>query len=306
MKTKLFFSILLFLSFSAVKAQYYFYNGDFFENNLLIEVGGSVGGMNAFTDLGGRKGVGKKFVKDFNARNTRLEGGIFVGAMYKNSVGVRLEATFGKVTAYDSILKKVAPTTNGRYERHLEFKSPITELAFLVELHPFEMFGNYGEDKFPPEVSPYLVGGIGYFHFNPQATLNGGLVDLRPLHTEGQGFAEYPKVKEYSLNQVCFPLGMGARYDISSAINVRVEFLWRILTTDYLDDVSGKYIDPAVFANYLSGYQLNQAILLNDRHIPGAKYSTAHPGGVRGNPKNNDSYITLSLKLGLTIGRDRR
>lgn len=306
MKTRLFVILLLLFAFSETKAQYYFFNGDYYENNLLVEVGGSFGAMNAFTDLGGRRGIGKKFIKDFNIKNTRMQGGLFVGLMFKNSVGLRLEATFGKITAYDSILRKVASSTNGRYERNLEFKSPIAEVALLAELHPFEMFGNYGEDRYPPEVSPYLLGGIGYFHFNPQATLNGGLVDLQPLHTEGQGFVEYPRAKEYSLNQMCFPIGAGARYDISSAINVRVELIYRITSTDYLDDVSGKYIDPSVFPNYLSGYKLNQALLLHDRHIPGAHYSTAHPDGVRGNPKNKDGYVTMNFKLGLTIGRDRR
>ncbi|MCO6497458.1 MAG: hypothetical protein J5I50_07320 [Chitinophagaceae bacterium] len=306
MKTRLFVFLLLIFAFTESKAQYYFFNGDYYENNLLVEVGGSFGAMNAFTDLGGRRGIGKKFIKDFNIKNTRIQGGLFVGLMFKNSVGLRLEATFGKVTAYDSILRKVAPSTNGRYERNLEFKSPISEIALMGEFHPFEMFGNYGEDRYPPEVSPYIVAGVGFFKFNPQATLNGGLVDLHPLRTEGQGFAEYPRAKEYSLRQMSFPFGAGARYDISVTTNIRVEIIYRFTTTDYLDDVSGKYIDPIYFANYLSGYQLNQALLLHDRHIPGAKYSTAHPDGVRGNPNNKDGYVTLNLKLGLTIGRDRR
>lgn len=306
MRTKfLFITILLFCFFES-RSQYYFFNGEYYEKELLVEVGGSFGAMNAFTDLGGRRGVGKKFVKDFNIKNTHVTGGLFVGLMLKNLVGLRVEATFGTVSAYDSILKKVAPTTNGRYERHLEFRSPITEIAALVEIHPFEIFGNYGPDKYPPEVSPYAIFGVGYFHFNPQATLNGSLVDLQPLKTEGQGFTEYPRAKEYTLNQISFPIGAGARYDISSALNIRIELLYRILRTDYLDDVSGKYIDPSVFPNYLSGIRLNEAILLNDRHIPGAVYSTAHPDGVRGNPKNRDGYVTFSIKAGITIGRDRR
>lgn len=300
----LFFALIF--AFSSSRAQYYFYNGQYFDNDLIVEIGPSLGGMNAFTDLGGRKGVGKKGVKDFNIQNTHLSGGLFLGVMFRNALGFRLEATLGKVSAYDSILKKVAATTNGRYERNLEFKSEISEIVGMFELHPFEVFGNYTDDRFPPEVSPYVVFGVGYFSFNPQATLNGRLVDLQPLSTEGQGFAEYPHVKKYKLNQINFPLGAGARYDISPILNVRLELLYRILRTDYLDDVSGKYIDPVVFANYHTGLRLNQAVLLNDRHIPGAEYSTAHPDGVRGNPKNNDGYLTFSVKLGLTFGREHR
>lgn len=302
---RIFALLLLMFSFTSAKAQYYFYDGSYYEHNLMVEVGGVIGGMNAFTDIGGRKGVGKKFVKDFNIQNTHITGGAFIGFNYKNAISLRLEAAFGKVSAYDSILKKVGHTTNGRYERNLEFQSKITEVSALLELHPFEMFGNYDSDRYPPEVSPYIVGGIGYFHFNPQATLNGGLVDLHPLRTEGQGFDEYPRAKEYKLNQINFPIGFGARYDLSPVINLRLEMLYRILQTDYLDDVSGKYIEPSYFAKYLSGYQLNQALLLHDRHIPGAEYSTAHPDGVRGNPKSNDGYITFTVKVGITIGRER-
>jgi len=297
--------LFIFLSTgSALKAQYYFYDGNYYESDFVYEVGGSVGAMNAFTDLGGRKGVGKRGVKDFNFKNTDFCGSIFFSAVYKNEIALRLEGTFGQVHAYDSILKSVAPTTGGRYERNLSFRSSISEIALVVEFHPFFIFGNYDDEHYPPAVSPYVLAGVGYFHFNPQATLNGNIVDLHPLSTEGEGFSEYPNVHPYKLSQINFPLGLGARYDLSPIINLRAELVTRILETDYLDDVSGRYIDPSVFANHLSGLQLTQALLLNDRHKPGAV--TAHPNGIRGRPSNNDSYITFNVKVGLTLGRDRR
>lgn len=307
MKIKILIFFFLIASGSQLKAQYYFYNGDYYNNDMVYEIGGSFGGMNCMTDLGGRKGNGRNGVKDFNIKTTLPCGSVFFDAMYKNQIGLRLEGTFGTVQAYDSILKNVAGTTEQRYVRNLSFKSPIDEVALMLEFHPFEMFGNYNQDHFPPAVSPYLLGGVGFFHFNPQAELNGTWVDLQPLHTEGEGFADvrttkYPK--EYSLNQINFPIGIGARYDLSPVINIRAEFVYRILMTDYLDDVSGRYIDPSVFAQYLSGAQLTDALLLNDRAKPGAE--TAHPGGIRGNPKNNDSYMSFNIKLGLTLGRDRR
>lgn len=304
MKLKLFTFFILVLAGSQLKAQYYFYDGNYFDRDVVFELGGSVGVMNAMTDLGGRKGRGKSGVKDFNLKNTQFGGGLFFDVMYKNTIGLRVEGTFGSIHAYDSILKNVAPTTNQRYERNLSFRSSISEISVLAELHPFYLFGNYNDDHYPPAISPYIVAGIGYFHFNPQAKLNGTFVDLQPLHTEGEGFAEYPNVKEYKLSQINFPVGIGARYDLSPVLNLRAEIVYRFLTTDYLDDVSGRYIEPSVFANYLSGTKLTQAILLNDRHKPGAE--TAHPDGIRGNPNNKDAYITFSVKLGLTLGRERR
>ncbi|MEO6221180.1 MAG: hypothetical protein ABIO81_12175 [Ginsengibacter sp.] len=304
MKIKFIFLFLLFASAKELNAQYYFYDGKYYESNFVLEIGGSVGAMNTFSDLGGRKGLGKKFVKDFNFKNTQLCGSIFFSTVYKNEIALRFEATFGRIHAYDSILKDVAPTTNERYERNLSFRSSITEIALVAEFHPFFIFGNYNDDHYPPGVSPYLLAGIGYFHFNPQAKLNNNYVNLQPLSTEGQGFAEYPSRSVYKLDQICFPLGLGARYDISAILNLRAEIVTRILKTDYLDDVSSRYIDPSVFANYFSGVQLKNALLLNNRGKPGA--STAHPDGIRGRPNNNDSYITFSLKLGLTLGRERK
>lgn len=304
MKIRIIFLFLLFAGAKQSDAQYYFYDGRYYESDFVYEIGGSIGAMNAFTDLGGRKGIGKKFVKDFNFKNTEFCGSIFFSTVYKNEIAVRLEATFGQIHAYDSILKKVAPTTNERYERNLSFRSSIAEISLVAEFHPFFIFGNYNDDHYPPAVSPYLLAGIGYFHFNPQAQLNNNYVDLQPLSTEGEGFAEYPNSKVYKLNQICFPLGLGARYDISALLNVRAEIVTRILQTDYLDDVSGRYIDPSVYSNYFTGTKLSHALLLNDRHKPGA--STAHPDGIRGRPINNDSYITFSVKLGLTLGRERR
>ncbi len=304
MKEKLLFLFILFSFARQVRAQYYFYDGSYYNNDLVYEIGGSIGAMNAFTDLGGRKGRGKKGVKDFNFKNTQFCGGIFFSTVFKNEIALRIEVTFGQVHAYDSILKKIVATTNERYERNLSFRSFIAEISLVAEFHPFYIFGNYNDDHYPPAVSPYLLGGIGYFHFNPQAELNNNYVNLQPLSTEGEGFAEYPDSKPYKLNQVCFPLGLGARYDVSPLINLRAEIVDRILQTDYLDDVSGRYIDPSVYGNYFSGPKLQQALLLNDRHKPGA--TTAHPDGIRGSPQNNDSYITFNIKLGLTLGRNRR
>src|ERR1035437_5925255 len=130
--------ILIFFLFLAagnqLKTQYYFYDGNYYESDIVYEIGGSIGVMNAFTDLGGRKGTGKKFVKDFNFKNTQFRGSIFFNAVYKNEIAVRIEGTFGQIHAYDSILKSLATTTNGRYERNLSFRSSISEIMLAADL----------------------------------------------------------------------------------------------------------------------------------------------------------------------------
>lgn len=300
----LLFIPMLFSIDNKTHAQYYFYDDKYYDKPVVFELGASGGGMNCFTDLGGKKGIGKKFIKDYNLKNTQLCGSIYLNAIYQEAIAFRIEGTYGQVKAYDSILKKVPASTFGRYERNLSFRSSITEVMALVEIHPLNLIGRHDDNWSPPLISPYVLAGIGFFKFNPQTQLNNIWVDLQPLHTEGQGFSAYSERKEYKLNQTNIPLGAGIKYDLSSIINVRAEFVYRILQTDYLDDVSTTYIDPSEFSNNLSGTKLNQALLLNKRSTNTTVWKT-DPGSQRGNPEINDSYFSFNLKIGLTFGRQR-
>lgn len=287
----------LVLNQTPVYAQYYYYNDKYYDNAVVMELGATFGVMNSLTDLGGKKGIGKKFIKDLNWQNAHLSYGFYAMAMYENKIGVRLEATFGEVSAYDSILKDVKTTTFGRYERNLSFQSRIADFQLAVEIHPL-MFKNF-DDQDPPRMSPYLTAGIGYFNFDPKASLNGQLYSLQPLRTEGQGFAEYPDRKPYQLSQVNFGLGLGLKYELTSLLNAKLELNHRILTTDYLDDASTGYIDPALFYNYLPVNRAAVAEQLYNRNVTDV-------GEQRGNPENNDAFFTIQFKVGMTLGRQRR
>ncbi len=307
-KLTIVFSVILMLAVSAEKAsaQYYFYDNKYYDSPIMFEVGGSVGVMNCLTDIGGNKGVGKKFVKDLNMGKTKFAGSIYLSAMYEYMFALRLEGTFGQLAGDDKVLAKVAPSTHGRYERNLSFKTKITDFILGVEIHPLYIMNRNNEDKEPPLFSPYLFGGVGFFSFKPQTTLNGKTVDLQPLSTEGQGFAEYPDRKPYKLNQMTIPFGAGVKYDLGSTISLRAEFVYRKLNTDYLDDVSSQYyIDPSLYANYFTGAKLTNALLLNNRQYelnPGAGYNTQDE---RGNPNNKDSYFSFNVKIGYTFGREK-
>ncbi len=304
--------LLLLVSGYRASAQYYFYDNYSYDMPVMFELGGSVGLMNCLTDVGGRSGLGKPFVKDLNIGNNQFNGSIYFMATYKEKIAIRLEGTFGHIKAYDSILKDVKATSQGRYERNLNFRSKISELSLVAEFHPLFIFIDWmGTDRDPPYFSPYLAAGIGLFSFSPQSkTRNGKYADLQPLSLEGQGFAEYPERKPYKLAQISFPIGVGVRYELGPSFNLRAEFLYRILATDYLDDVSKKYIDAAVFSNYFTGTDLRNAqdLSFNQRTNTGTnsvEFRKAE-GGIRGNPKNNDSYFTFNIKIGFTLGREKR
>ncbi len=289
-------------------SQYYYYDNDYYDTDWIFELGASIGAMNCLTDLGGKKGIGKPFIKDLNLGKTRWAGSGFLSALYKNKLGIRLEYTFGNIKADDKILAPIADNSGGRYYRNQNFRSKISEISLVGEFHPLFIFIDWmGTDKEPPRISPYLVGGVGYFSFNPQTFVNNKWITLQPLSTEGQGFAEYPDRKPYKLQQLSFPIGLGVKYEISRTLNARLELAPRILTTDYLDDVSTRYINPNIFQNYLSGQALSDALMVNDRRLPQPGVTINPKGGQRrGDPTDKDSYFTFFAKLSYTFGREKQ
>lgn len=299
----LIFCLILSGSVFTASAQSYFYGRQYYDNDYLVEAGIGINAMNCLTDLGGGKGLGGKF-KDLNLKQTHMAFDVYGQFTYRYSIGLRLQGTYGTVSGQDEELKGINDLAKNRYNRNLNFRSVIMEASALAIVHPLEII-RYRNDQTPPLFSPYLMAGIGYFHFDPEGKRNNGTyIQLRPLSTEGQGFAEYPDRKPYALNQLNIPFGFGIKYELGALVNVRFEALYRALNTDYLDDVSKRYIDPALFSKYFSGPQLAAALEMNDRQIN--PDTPPNGDGIRGNPKQKDSYFTVGLKVAFVIGRDRR
>lgn len=274
-----------------VQSRYYYY----FDKPVHYEIGAGIGLMNCITDIGGAHGDKYFYLNEIRLKNFRPGGSIFGSIMYHNYIGARLEATWGQVQSADRDIKGTTYNAASRRIRNLSFRTSIIEIALLGEIHPLLPFDYEGRKWI---VDPYLVAGFGWFSFNPQAEYRGRWVDLKPLHTEGQGFPEYPAVRNYKLSQVNIPLGIGVRYELSPRFNLRLEYLHRVLYTDYLDDVSSrKFINPSAFDKNLSPALAATAKALYDR----SEDPTISVR--RGNPDNNDTYMSLSLKVGVILGR---
>lgn len=283
-------------------AQYYFYNEQYYNSRLLVDVGISISAFNCLTDLGGKEGLGSSFLKDLNMNETHPGVGLYSNILVDQMVGLRSEVTFGTVSASDHVLKDDDSEARNRFYRNLHFKSNILEISLLAETYPLAIFFKRPH----PLLSPYFLIGIGLYKFNPKATYRGKWTELQPLRTEGQGFKSLNSPPVYSCTQLNVPLGLGVRYEISALLNARLEVVYRLLRTDYLDDVSTHYIDPGHFLANLDSEKAQSAIALADRSnelIAGF----FHPaGGTRGNPEKKDSFFSCNLKLGFTLNRKRR
>ncbi len=272
------------------------------------EIGFNVGPSFFLGDLGGHKGKGKRFVKDLNLPLTQVMAGVFATCYPNKWLGIRAAAQYGKISGEDKIINTKGTNELYRKQRNLDFRSNIGEVYLAAEIFP-TMLLNINEPDFAPRIVPYGVIGVGYFHFNPQGSLtdaNGKKTwyYLRPLHTEGEGFPEYPQRKMYSLSQINIPIGVGLKYYISDRVNVSLEILLRKSFTDYIDDVSTTYINPNLFDKYLSPQNAAIARQISDKvfAIVNPGLSRNSPGTQRGNPNQNDSYFTTFLKVGIRLG----
>lgn len=272
-----------------------------------FEIGFNIGPSFFLGDLGGHRGKGTRFIKDLNLPLTELMTGAFAAYYPDNWIGVRVAAQYGKIEAEDKVINTKGRDELYRKQRNLDFRSKVFEAYTAVEVYPLILLNN-NDPEYQPRITPYGVIGVGYFHFNPQGslTVNGQKTwyDLRPLHTEGEGFAEYPERKEYSLDQINIPMGVGLKYALNDRFNLSAEILLRKSFTDYIDDVSTTYIDPNLFDKYLSPHDAAIARAISDKvfAIVNQGLSRNSPGTQRGNPKENDSYFTTFLKLGIRLG----
>lgn len=286
---------LLFQSTATIINAQNFYNTWYYNYDLVWEGSAGAGLMNCLTDVGGSKGRGAKFLKDINWNCTKPSINLYFGATYKDFLCVRLGWQSGSVHGADSLLRNDDPDPAGRYGRNLSFKSSVREFSLLAETHP--LFWNIRPQDKVPSLSPYFLAGFAYYHFNPQARLAEAWYDLHQLHLEGQGFPEPGMAKPYKLNQFAVPVGLGLRYETGPLFNLRFDCIYRLLFTDYLDDISTSYIDPSYFDKYLTTSQAALARKLYQRMDELRPGFSPPNGSQRGNPKDRDAYFSFQFSL---------
>ncbi len=311
MKKRLHFASLTCILFSVFLVQ----SGSVFSQALVfgnektkVEVGINVGPSFFLGDLGGNRGRGSRFVKDVNLSMTKIMKGAYATVYPNEWLGLRAAFQIGVLEGDDRLIKNNGSHELFRKQRNLDFRSNIAEAYIAAEIYPLMLLYS-GNENYKPRFRPYGVLGVGAFKFNPQGSLtdnNGNVTwhDLKPLHTEGQGFKEFPDRKEYSLTQINIPMGVGIKYMLTERINISLELLLRKSFTDYIDDVSTNYINPNLFDKNLSPADAVTARRISDKvfAIVNPNLSRNSPGTQRGNPAQNDSYFTTFLKIGVRLG----
>lgn len=286
----------LLLSLNAVHAQYEPRNGK-------VEIGLGLGPMFFLGDLGGSAGIGRRFLKDLDLPETKPSAGLYLTLHPTEWLGLRVAGTIGSVAANDANAPNKGGAEMDRKERNLHFRSNLQEAYAALEFYPTAFLEKYTD--LMGKLRPYGLAGAGVYHFDPEVRdVNGSWVKTHPLRLEGQGFAEYPNSKPYALTQFNLIAGIGFKYYFTPSLYAGTEVVYRKLFTDYLDDVSQDYyIDPIYFDKYLTPDQALQARRLYYRGI--YSYPTTLPYSEyqqRGDPKQNDSYFSTTLRMGWRLG----
>ncbi len=268
-----------------------------------LELGIGIGPMFFIGDLGGNAGVGKTFVKDLDLPLTKFCKGLYLSYYPTEFIGLRLAGNLGFLEGDDAEAPAKGGAEMDRLERNLHFKTKISEVYAAVEIYPTVFMER--NDGLKGKLRPYLLAGVGMYHFNPEAKdVDGKWVKTQPLSLEGQGFAAYPDNKPYKLTQKNIMGGFGIKYYISESFYTGFEILHRKLFTDYVDDVSNDYyIDPIYFDQNLSAAD---ALIARRIYYRGTyTFPTTRPYeeyAQRGDPKENDAYFSSILRLGWRMG----
>jgi hypothetical protein len=278
------------------------------EKSSFWEAGFTMGPSNFLGDLGGNKGIGRHGLKDNNFPLTKFMFGLWLTYQPNEWLAFRLAANIGRLEGDDAIIKPKGGLEEARLLRNSDFRSPLQEIYLAAEFYPTVFFEYEPTDIFH-KLRPYGLLGVGVFHFKPQGTdpLTHQWVDLQPLHTEGQGFPEFPDRKDYKLTQINIPTGIGVKYFLSERINLSLEVVHRTTRTDMIDDVSTTYIDPALFYTHLPLAQAQLAERMANKSLgPGGIGTRFVPGNKRGTATNNDAYYSFGFKFGMRLGSNDR
>ena len=175
-------------------------------------------------------------------------------------------------------------------------------LSFETKLSEFSALGEYYlQNLYDHKWSPYAFVGLAVYHYNPYAyDANKNKVFLKPLSTEGQGLAAYPGRSPYKLTQLALPFGLGAKLAITQNLHLGLEVGFRKLFTDYLDDVSTTYADPAD----LLAAKGQQSVDLSYRGDELSGGDPVYPlkGAQRGGSEFKDFYYFTGLHLTYRLG----
>ena len=305
----------------------------FDKNKRYLAFGASIDALNYFGDI-----APKSSLVSTDLSFTRPAFSLYGTYRYLPNLSFRGSLSWGRLMADDAeIADPYGMNSRFRYVRNLSFRNDIIEVAAVAI---WDFFGNHGTFLNRVNFTPYVFAGIAGFYHNPKGKAPeldkfgqplpeaGQWVNLRDLGTEGQLSPHY-NVKQYSNFQPSIPLGIGIRAKLQKRLDFEFEIGYRYLFTDYIDDVSGMYVDLGALDSELARAMSDRSrepvsatkgtprdfdaieavtrLITYTSQYDGrdytiyAGYGMEHPDNNRGISKDKDIYMVTSIKVSYII-----
>lgn len=247
------------------------------------DYGFGLGAANYLGDIGGKEKTRRDFVADMKLAKTRWSVGGFARYKLDHRLSVKAELTYLRIAGDDKL-----STNTGRHARNLSFWNDIFELTLTPQVKIYENNDLGSSYRFRLGFKLYVFGGIGVFHHNPKAKYKDEVYKLQPLKTEGV---------RYGLWQLNVPVGTGFYFTMRKKHRIGFEYSWRICFTDYLDDISGQYVD---------GLKGTAAALANRTGELGTEVDPVvaayfKPGNKRGDASHKDTYMDVKISYSYVV-----
>lgn len=272
--------------------------------NYRLEAGIQLGASNILGDIGGKSLPRRDFIADLKVQATALSGGIYGRYALSPRLHAGMSIMYASLNGADSL-----STNSGRVNRNLSFRNRVLDIATFVDYEFYEQYNVGKSRRYRIDFAAYGTLGFGIFTHNPQAQIGtggfissdgtieyeqGAWVDLQPLATEGIN---------YSTTGMSILIGAGFDFTIDRNIRVGFRTMLRSTNTDYLDDISGDYVDPASFGNTAEGELARELAYRGDELNPpkaqnwqeGQKFQEG--SNVRGNQDRDDDYFFMNLTV---------
>jgi hypothetical protein len=264
------------------------------------EFGVMTGASNYLGEIGGREKEGRGFIADLKLAKTRWNETVYIRYRFNPKISTRLAFNYLRIEGDDKLTINPA-----RKYRNLSFRNDIYDVESTFHFHFYNSdkpMGIYTRTNI--YFTAYIFAGIGAFYHNPKTMYQGSWIALQPVRTEG---VSYSKVG------MCVPLGTGFYVTLVKrrrAHRIGLEVNWRYTNSDYLDDISTVYRNPAELSSHT-------AVALSNRNPEVTKQpdgfsknygwqgmdSKGNPINLapRGDSKKKDSYISVNITYGISL-----
>lgn len=245
-----------------------------------LDYGFGLGPSNYLGEMGGKDKTRRDFIWDMKLNQTRWALNGFARYKFNNYLAAHAGLTYLRISGDDAL-----SSNRGRKGRNLSYRNDMLEMSLRGDVYIYGTNDVGKRGTYRLDFKSYMFVGIAGLLHGPKTVYDGSIVKLRPLMTEG---VNYSKVT------MALPVGLGFYFTKKRKYRFGFEMGWRLTFTDYLDDVSGTYIDhSSPLANR------HDELDPTDTSVPSSIYY--EPGQKRGDPTHNDTYfyslITYSYVL---------